>query len=184
MFIQKEKRENNSSTRTNNASLGCILFSLIGSWLQTPAISSRCQCQNVSQKTHQLSRMRLMKEREPAARVRIRCLPLSVRPSFCPSCIFWLLYAPCCLLPLVCRSSRGCGVLSGLVTTISNIRRTTGALVLVLLCIFCQRYQVHIRIASLLSSPAVEAVEKTPNNYPIERLIANQSDADNDSCSM
>lgn len=154
-------------------------------WLLAP---DSCHIQQVSMSecvttTHQLSRMQLMKEREPAARVRVRCLPLSVRPGFCP-CIFWLLYAPCCLLPLACRSSRGCGVLSGLVTTISNIHRTTGALVLLLLCILCQRYQEHIRIASLLSSPAVEAVEKTPNNAPKERLIVNQSDADNDSCSM
>lgn len=36
----------------------------------------------------------------------------------------------------------------------------------------------------LLSPPAVEAVEKTLNNVPKERLIANQSDADDDSCSM
>lgn len=121
-------------------------------WLQAP---DYCHIQQVSMSecvtTRQPSRMRLIR-RKSTARVRILCLPISVRPGFGHSCIVWLLYASCCLLPLVCRSSGGCGVLSGLVTTISNIRRTTGELVLVLLCILCQRYEVHIRIA-LFSSP-------------------------------
>lgn len=128
------------------------MYSVQSHWLQAP---DSCHIQQVSMPkcvttTHPPSRMRLMKER-----TRSSCS--HSLPSPLCTIRFWpFLYclAAICLVLLASFGLQilGCGVLSGLVTTISNIRRTTAQLVLLLLCIPCQRYEVHIRIA-IVSSP-------------------------------